>query len=141
MPRKSAADLTVVPIGTAVHRLSAPPSLLREEAVIWDAVVQTKPADWFQADSAPILMEYCRAVVMADRLAILIEASLCGDNEDGPSLKDLLKMRDAESRRIMSCGTKLRLTQQARYTPQASATADRKAGKVALPWQRSESSN
>src|SRR5690349_5374160 len=107
MPRKSTADLSVVPIGSALHRLSAPPSLQKEEAVVWDAVVQTKPADWFQADSAPILAEYCRAVVMADRLAYMIEAAMMGEAEDGPSLKDLLKMRDAESRRIMSCGTKL----------------------------------
>lgn len=133
MPRRSAADLTVVPIGPAVHRLSAPPSLIPEEAKVWDDVVATKPADWFQADSAPILAEYCRAVVMAARLSLMIELVLAGDDEKLATLKDLLKMRDAESRRVMTCGTKLRLTQQARYTPQASATADRKAGKP-LPW-------
>ena len=136
MPKKSAASLSVVPIGTAVHRLSAPPSMLKEEVAVWDGVVQTKPADWFQADSAPILAEYCRAVVMADRLAYMIEAALMGDNEDGPSLKDLLKMRDAESRRVVTCGTKLRLTQQSRYTPMASATADKSAGKAKSPWAR-----
>lgn len=139
MPKKSAASLSVVPIGQAIHRLAPPPSLLPEEAEVWDAVVSTKPADWFQADSAPILAEYCRAVVMSDRLAILIEMELTGRAEDGPSLKDLLKMRDAESRRVLTCGTKLRLTQQSRYTPGSSATADKKAGKAALPWQRSES--
>jgi len=138
MARKSSAELSVVPIGTAVHRLSPPPSLIKEEAAVWEDVVATKPADWFQADSAPILAEYCRAVVMSERLSYMIQASMLGEVEDGPSLKDLLKMRDAESRRVMTCGTKLRLTQQARYTPQASATADRKAGK-ALPWLQKES--
>ena len=138
MARKSAAELSVVPIGSAIHRLSAPPSLIKEEAAIWDDVVATKPADWFQADSAPILSEYCRAVVMAERLSYMIQSCMMGEVEDGPSLKDLLKMRDAESRRVMTCGTKLRLTQQARYTPQASATADRRAGK-ALPWLQKES--
>lgn len=138
MSKKSAAALSVVPIGSSVHRLSAPSSLIKEEAAVWDDVVATKPADWFQADSAPILAEYCRAVVMSERLSYMIQASMLGEVEDGPSLKDLLKMRDAESRRVMTCGTKLRLTQQARYTPQASATADRKAGK-ALPWLQKES--
>jgi hypothetical protein len=44
-------------------------------------------------------------------------------------------MRDTEAKRATSIATKLRLTQQSRYTPQAAATADRKAGSGAKPWQ------
>ncbi len=142
MARKSAAELSVVPIGTALHRLSSPPSLTSEEAEVWDAVVSTKPADWFQADSAPVLEEYCKAVVMARFLSYQIEAAKVSSGDEGSDLatfEKLLRLRDMESKRVLAAGTKLRLTQQARYTPQASATADRKAGKTALPWQRSES--
>jgi len=140
MPRKSTASLSVIPSGPAVHRLSAPPSLTDSEADVWDAVVSTKPADWFQADSAPVLEEYCKAVAMCRFLSFQIEAAKTSSGDEKADMKTfetLLRLRDMESKRVLSAGTKLRLTQQARYTPQASATADRKAGK-ALPWLQKE---
>ena len=135
MAKQSTASLSVVPV-SSLQRLAPPDGLLESEATLWRDVVDSKPADWFQADSAPLLVEYCRAVVMSGRLNLLVEAALAGDaGEDGLSLKDALKMRDLESKRAMSLATKLRLTQQSRYTPMASATADRKAG-GARPWQQ-----
>lgn len=139
MPKKSAAALSVVPIGTAIHRLSAPPSLTDEEAQVWDTVVSTKPADWFQGDSAPVLEEYCKAVCMARFLAFQIEAAKVSSGDEKTDMKtfeSLLRLRDMESKRVLAAGTKLRLTQQSRYTPKSGATADKGAGKTALPWQR-----
>ena len=49
-------------------------------------------------------------------------------------MKGFLDMRDKEAKRATSIATKLRLTQQSRYTPQAAATADRKVS-GARPWQ------
>ena len=61
-----------------------------------------------------------------------IEAALAGD-ELG-DLKSLLDMRDKESRRLTSIATKLRITNQSRYTPDKAAVKARKGsgGKV---WQ------
>ena len=70
---------------------------------------------------------------MCDLLALQIEAEIAG-GEPG-NLKALLDMRDKESKRLTSVATKLRLTQQSRYTPQAASTADKKAGS-ARPWHR-----
>ena len=48
---------------------------------------------------------------------------------------ELLKIRDAECRAAATKATKLRLTNQARYTPQAAATASRNALKTTKPWE------
>lgn len=128
MSRKSTESLSVVPVTALPTRLEPPVNLPLEQKEVWRAVVATKPIDWFQADSAPVLTEYCRAVVMCDRLAALIEVA------QPEELKDLLKMRDVESRRLSTLAVKMRLTQQSRYTPMASATADRKAS-GARPWE------
>lgn len=132
MSRKSTASLSVVPIGVPV-RLAPPEDLTPEQAARWVAVVDSKPVEWFGPDSAPLLKEYVRAEAMCDLLAVQIEAGIAG-GESG-EVKALLDMRDKESKRLTSIATKLRLTQQSRYTPQAAATADKKAS-GARPWSR-----
>ena len=132
--RKSTASLTVVPAGIPA-RVEPPQGFTDAQAALWREIVSGKPVEWFSADNAPLLAEYVRACVMGDLLAFQIEAAMAGTDYDGPSLKDLLKMRDTEAKRATSIATKLRLTQQSRYTPQAAATADRKAGSGNKPWQ------
>lgn len=128
MPRKSSESLSVVPVTALPTRLDPPDDFPLAESEVWRAVVATKPVDWFDADSAPLLAEYCRAKVMCDRLASRID--LASDEQ----LKDLLVQRDREAKRLTTIGVKLRLTQQSRYTPKAAATANKapNAGKV---WQ------
>jgi hypothetical protein len=118
--------MSVVPVTALPTRLDPPEDFPLAESEIWKAVVATKPVDWFDQDSAPLLAEYCRAKVMCDRLAARIDLA---SNEE---LKDLLKLRDMEAKRLTSIGVKLRLTQQSRYTPKAAATANKasNAGKV-----------
>jgi hypothetical protein len=126
MARKSAESLAVVPVTDLPSRMNPPEFLPLKEAEVWRAVVATKPLDWFQADSAPILTEYCRAVVMCNRLADMIEVASPED------LHNLLIDRDREAKRVAQLAVKMRLTQQSRYTPMASATAAKapSAGKV-----------
>lgn len=131
MSKPSASSLSVVPSGLP-GRLAPPSDLTKEQADRWKAVVDSKPNEWFGPDSAPLLKEYVRAEAMCDLLAVQVEAAIAG-GETG-EVKVLLDMRDKESKRLTSIATKLRLTQQSRYTPQAAATANKKAGN-ARPWQ------
>ena len=109
----------------SVHLLP-PEGLTEEQAQVWRTVVESRSADFFSEDAAPLLEEYCRVVVMCRLLAVEIEAGIAGG--DAGALKALLDMRDKESRRMASLATKLRLTNQSRYTPQAAATAAKKGG-------------
>ena len=130
--RKSTAALSVASVSALPSRIEPPDDLTAPQAALWRAVVSEKPVEWFGEDSAPLLKEYVRAVAMCDLLALQIEAAVAG-GETG-EIKALLDMRDKESKRVASIGTKLRLTQQSRYTPSAAATANKNAGRAAKPW-------
>lgn len=135
MARQSTASLSVLPV-QPVARLQPPDGLQPEELALWHAVVDSKPADWFGEDSAPLLREYVRAAVMCDRLDLQVKAAIAGAGEPETAglVKSYLDMRDKESKRLVSIGTKLRLTQQSRYTPLSANTAAKKA-RQARPWQ------
>ena len=122
----------VIPVaGPSVH-LAPAPGLTDDQAQVWRETVEARSADYFGEDAAPLLEEYCRVVVMCRLLAVQIEAAISG-GESG-ELKALLDMRDKESRRLTSIATKLRITNQSRYTPDKAAVKARKGsgGKV---WQ------
>lgn len=136
MSRPSTASLSVVPIGIA-ERIPPPSDLTAAQAALWKACVESKPVEWFGEDSAPLLKEYVRAVAMCDMIALQIEAVIAGGDpvETALLMKGFLDMRDKESKRACSLATKLRLTQQSRYTPLSAATADKRVGAGAKPWQ------
>lgn len=137
MSRPSTASLSVVPV-QALTRIQPPSDLTAEELALWTAVVESKPVEWFGEDSAPLLTEYVRAVAKSSELDRVIK-SLSEDGEGwketAKPIMDFMKMRDMEAKRAVSIATKLRLTQQSRYTPQAAATATKKAGGE-RPWAR-----
>lgn len=113
----------------SVH-LQPPDGLTSEQAEIWRETVGARSADYFGVDAVPMLEEYCRVVIMCRQLAVKIEAVIAGSGgeETAGLLKAFLDMRDKESRRLSSLATKLRLTNQSRYTPKTAATAARKGG-------------
>ena len=133
--RKSAASLAVV--STLVQKRQEPPShLTADQKDLWRRVVETKPAEWFGDDSAPLLVEYTRAVSMCDRLEREVAAAI--ESGDIEVTERMLKMRDREAGRAAKLAAALRLTQQSRYTPQAAATANKRTLHAAKPWQTNE---
>jgi len=135
--RRSAASLSVV-VGSIDGRPQAPDDLTREQRAIWERTVANEAADVFKtAALQQMLKEYCRHVATAAKLAGLIETVERLENISGEEMADydrLLKMRDRETKAAADKATKLRLTNQSRYTPQAAATAAKK-GSERKPWQ------
>lgn len=136
--RRSAASLSVV-AGSIDGRPKAPNDLTKEQKETWDRVVANESADVFKtAALQQLLKEYCRHCASALKLARMIEAMEALPEMATDDLEDydrLLKMRDRETKAIADKATKLRLTNQARYTPQAAATAAKRAGSDLKPWQ------
>lgn len=136
--RKSAASLSVV-AGTIDGRPQPPGDLTKEQRVIWEKTVANEAADVFKtAALQQLLKEYCRHVTTALKLARMIEAMEVLEVISPDDLEDydrLLKMRDRETKAIADKATKLRLTNQSRYTPQAAATASKKTQTELKPWQ------
>lgn len=130
MPRKSAAELSVAAhVVQVVPRPVAPSELTDEQAAEWEAIVSRMPADWFTRETHGLLVQYCRHVVQARRIAQLIERQ---DGYDIGEYDQLLKMQEREGRALSSLATRMRITQQSTWSPQkgkGSTAPDRK------PWE------
>jgi hypothetical protein len=129
--RTSAAALSIVTSSVeAVQRPDAPYSLDDEESAVWWATVNALRADWFTGETLPMLANYCRHVVAADRISSLIRKTERGESLDVPEYERLLKMRIRETQAAATLATRLRITQQSSY--------DRKKAKAAKvienPW-------
>lgn len=95
-----------------VPRQAAPHDLNDEETEVWVRVIGVHPADWFDASNSPLLVQYCRHVVHARRLAELIEKAMSDKDTSVVDYDRLLKMQDRESKAIAGLATKMRISQQ-----------------------------
>lgn len=121
--RKSAASLAVVPVTgirpTAV-RLTCPGHLSTAVAEVWRTVIASRPSDFFDAGAGPLLESYCTATSEHRRLSVfLADLDPVGDID---TLAKVTRLLDAHAARIGSCATRLRLTNQSRYTPGKAGT-------------------
>lgn len=137
--RKSAAALSVV-VGSIDGRPPPPVDLTEIQKEIWQRTVANEAADVFKtAALQQLLKEYCRHAATAAHLSKIIDGQQTMQPAEAMSLEDydrLLKMRDRETKALADKATKLRLTNQARYTPQAAGTAAKRAGTETKPWQQ-----
>jgi hypothetical protein len=131
---KTLASVTPMP----VRLLEPPADLSSDQAEVWASVVVTKPADWFDAGTVPILAAYCRAVVESRKVAALVE-SMTADMlllDDGLGrYKELRKIQGALAGEVNTLARAMRLTQQAKYRADAAFAAEKKASTV-RPWHR-----
>lgn len=134
--RKSTAALAAV-TALPLRMLAVPADLSVEEAQVWATVSATKPGDWWDAGSLPLLAQYCRATVQAELVAGLVNAvglAMLTDPDELSRYKELRKIQATLSGELSALATKMRLTQQARYNAKNADTGSRKAtGRK--PWQ------
>lgn len=119
--RKSAASLTVIS-GDGVVSVGRPEpmGLTPEQGEVWRKVVNRLPADWFPAETLPLLAQYCRHVVEASRLASMVDQLTSKGQFDLGDYDLLLRMQEREGRAASSLATRMRLTQQATYSARKS---------------------
>lgn len=138
--RKSAASLSVVGEVTSLRRLAPAPGLTQTQLQIWLATVNSKPAEWFGDEHAPILLEYVRHVATADVLSRQIEEfdpAWMADDDGLRRFDKLTSMRAREAGVINTLARSMRLTQQAAYRADKAASLGDK-GKGRKPWQTFE---
>ena len=68
MPRKPAAELSVVPLIPGEGRPPPPEDLTRREAEIWRSIVDPMPSRWFGRETWPLLRALCLHTVMLEQL-------------------------------------------------------------------------
>lgn len=134
--RKSEASLatvTAIPLRTN----PAPADLSAEEAEVWARTVATKPGDWWDAATVPLLAQYCRASAQAELVGDLVRRTaeaMLSDPDELPRYKELRKIQAALSGEMTSLATKMRLTQQSRYRADKAGTTARRGGTGNKPW-------
>ena len=126
-------------MGAFGQRPEPPEELTEAEAEIWRETTASESSDFFgTAALRGLLKDYCRHRSAADKITEVInlfQADWLKNAEGAKRYASLLKMRDMESRGAADKATKLRLTNQARYTPQAASTASKGASKGLRPWE------
>lgn len=144
MARQSAAAQLVVLQGGLARRPEPPQDLTDAQALVWAQTVASEDASFFNtAALCELLKDYCRHKVTAVALSRQVEKfeeSLAGsktaaDPETCKALDRITKMRDRETKAAADLATKLRLTNQSRYTPKAAATASKNSGQAKKPWE------
>jgi hypothetical protein len=113
MPRKSAASLSVVPMGAGPRRPDPPTELTEAQATLWQTIVGEMPVDWLIAGAAPLLTAYVRHVSSADVLARVING--VDLTEDLDLYDQLTRMACRESAAICALSTKMRLAPSNRF--------------------------
>lgn len=135
--RKSAASMATVSTIPG-NRVRAPCDLTEFQTAVWNRVVDTKPSDWFTADTHDLLASYCRHVSTAaviDQKIDEFRPEWLADDEGMDRYRKLLDMREKQTRAISALARNMRLTQQSKWQP---ATAHRKSDKGGKkPWELS----
>ena len=122
---------TVVPlIATSSDRPEPPNDLTRDERKVWRDVVNSKPANWFDRDTAYLLVSFCRHVVMTRRLSEQIEEL---GVSDVAALEKLLKLRAYETKSLLALANAMRISQAALAKAATASTAS-EASSSDKPW-------
>lgn len=133
--RKSSTELTTQGAVTLIERPDVPLELTPEQAAEWAKICDTKPADWFNDGNVALLVQHCRHIVEARRIAQLIDQECAREDLNMKTYLDLLNAQRHETAALKAGAAAMRLSQQAQYGPRSAATADRSARMVKRPWQ------
>lgn len=128
-PRSSAELAVVATIKPAPARLTAPSHLSESARAVWQEVVSSRPADYFDAASVPLLETYAHATAEHRRLASLV--ATLDPVEDLDTLAKLSRLVDVHALRMGAAATKLRLSNQSRYNPSTADTRAKAGGSMA----------
>lgn len=123
------------------ERPEAPVSLNVAAKNEWNRIVDAMPSDWFTEETLTLLATYCEHVAEASALQTMIDRQRkkLEKNDDWETFdryKKLLSARQAETRAILSCATKLRITHQSTYTNKSARTAKGRRDAPDRPWQQ-----
>jgi len=93
--------------------MSPPENLTAVEASHWCKIVRELRGDWFQPENAALLVQLCRHLANADRLARELRG--LSPKKEFTRYTKLAKTMQTETRLIAILMQKMRLTQQSRY--------------------------
>lgn len=136
--RKPAAADGLVIVGNFGKRPDPADDLTPRQAEIWRETVSSENIDFFStAALRALLTDYCRHREASENVSTIIntfEPAWLKSSEGAKRYKDLLKMREMETRAAGLIATRLRLTNQSRYNALSANTAAKRAVQN-RPWE------
>ncbi|MCC5956463.1 MAG: hypothetical protein JJU07_10180 [Natronohydrobacter sp.] len=124
--------------GREERRAPPPEGLTSAQARLWRGIVETEPADLFDSEARRHLLRlYCEHATFRADLQALIDRSpveAFGDPDGAKTFEAMLRARDRETKALVSLATRMRLTNQSRYTPAAAGSAGRNHTSGPKPW-------
>jgi len=131
--------LVVLPGGLGVKRLEPPRHFNERQKAIWREVIANEPAEFFDSPVTQALLgDYVCHRDSIEKVQRKIdefrEEWLKSDVGEGKYTR-LLRLRENETRAASRAATRLRLTNQSRYTPSGGARAAARANKGVMPWE------
>lgn len=115
--RASAAALELLKPTIRVNeqRPDPPSHLTPDQAREWREIVARMPPGWFPRETHELLADYCRHVVGARKIAVLINQAESRSKVNIEEYDRLRKMAERETRILASLATKMRISQQTTY--------------------------
>jgi len=127
--------------GREERRPPPPDGMTDAQRLLWRGIVETEPAHLFDSEARRHMLRlYCEHASFRAGLQSLIDRSpveAMGDPDACKTFEAMLRARDRETKALVSLATRLRLTNQARYTAAAAATAARNNATGPKPWDES----
>ena len=126
-------------------RPKPPDELQPDEAFEWNRIVDRMPPDWFTAETHPVLIQYCRHICTARRVAAQlaqVEATFVLD-EKGISIRpkgwfdeyrEMVRLNNQTAMVVGNLATKMRLTPQSRYDSKIASDGATKTTGQPVPW-------
>ena len=136
--RRSSAKLAVVS-EIKDHRPQPPKELNKDEAELWRSITQTKPPEWWDAGSIPLLLDYCKLHTSCATVQAEIDSfapEWLRDDDGLERYNKLISIRDKMHGRQAQLAMKMRLTQQSRYADRTAHREATKAASTARVWER-----
>lgn len=136
MPRQSAASRAVQPLIDPTPYPPPPGNFTPTEAALWWAITHSKDPAWWDGGNVPMLAELIRHIETFEQIQTAMREPFdLRDDADLALLERLTKLRDHESKSVASLSTKLRLSNQSRYTAATAHTAHLRGARGAKPWE------
>jgi len=136
--RKSGAALALAQVAE-LRRIPDPPGHLTEEqSAVWRLTMSSVAGDMIGTEAHPVLVEYCRAVVLADQIAVQLNAFNTGWLAEDEALKRWDKLAAMQARAtatVAALSGKLRISPSSRIRPENAGVMAKRAGSKPKPWQ------
>jgi hypothetical protein len=137
MPRRSEADLSIVPLLPGKGRPEPPKALDQTEARAWNDVIDALPSHWIDAAAQIVLRRVAAQIAIAERVeARLRDLAMRGDHLEALEAEQVLASMHRETAKSVIHGlTALRATPRSRMAPREGRSKFERGAGAFRPWE------